>query len=39
MKKTEADFEQIIQERQKKMEEIKSCMKLSTVRLRLSTYA
>ncbi|XP_028261122.1 E3 ubiquitin-protein ligase TRIM39-like isoform X2 [Parambassis ranga] len=30
MKKTEADFEQIIQERLKKMEEIKSCMKLST---------
>lgn len=31
MKKTEADFQQMIQERLKKVEEIKSCLKLSTV--------
>lgn len=31
MKKTEADFQQMIQERLKKIEEMKSCLKLSTV--------
>ncbi|XP_029382288.1 E3 ubiquitin-protein ligase TRIM39-like [Echeneis naucrates] len=31
IKKTEADFQQMIQDRQKKVEEIKSCLKLSTV--------
>ncbi|XP_041635606.1 E3 ubiquitin-protein ligase TRIM39-like [Cheilinus undulatus] len=31
MKKTEADFQQMIQERLKKVEEIKNCLKLSTV--------
>lgn len=33
MKKTEADFQEMIQERMKKVEEIKSCLKLSTVSL------
>ena len=31
MKKTEADFQQMIEERQKKVEEIKNCVKLSAV--------
>ncbi|XP_047433776.1 E3 ubiquitin-protein ligase TRIM39-like isoform X3 [Mugil cephalus] len=31
MKKTEADFQQMIQERMKKVEEIKNCLKLSTM--------
>lgn len=31
MKKTVADFQQMIQERVKKVEEIKSCLKLSNV--------
>ncbi|KAG7497701.1 E3 ubiquitin-protein ligase TRIM39-like [Solea senegalensis] len=31
IRKTEADFQQMIQERLKKIEEIKSCLKLSTV--------
>lgn len=31
MKKTEADFQQMIQERLKKVEEIKNCLKISTV--------
>uniref|UniRef100_A0A3B4X630 E3 ubiquitin-protein ligase TRIM39-like n=1 Tax=Seriola lalandi dorsalis TaxID=1841481 RepID=A0A3B4X630_SERLL len=32
MKKTEADFQQMIQERLKKVEEVKSCLKLSTMK-------
>ncbi|XP_044040770.1 zinc finger protein RFP-like [Siniperca chuatsi] len=31
MKKTEADFQKMIQERQRKVDEIKSCLKLSTM--------
>ncbi|KAM4713989.1 LOW QUALITY PROTEIN: E3 ubiquitin-protein ligase TRIM39-like [Anableps anableps] len=31
MKQTQADFQQMIQERQKKIEEIKNCLKLSTL--------
>ncbi|XP_043952912.1 E3 ubiquitin-protein ligase TRIM39-like isoform X2 [Gambusia affinis] len=31
MKQTQADFQQMIQERQKKIEEIKTCLKLSTL--------
>lgn len=31
MKKTEADFQQMIEERLKKVEDIQNCVKLSTV--------
>lgn len=38
MKQTEANFDQMIQERQKKIEEIINCLKLSTVSTKKGKY-